>query len=125
MKEKYDSDDDSSSNGEVEDSDGELITPEIDAQIMKTIALIKSKSERVYDAKKEFFSADEINKAKESWEAKQADIKGKGKAVHLKDYHRERLLNGKSLDGEEEQVSNKGMSHVQEQEFLKNQLKVY
>ena len=125
MKEKYDSDDDSSSNGEVEDSDGELITPEIDAQIMKTIALIKSKSERVYDAKKEFFSADEINKAKESWESKQADIKGKGKAVHLKDYHRERLLNGKALDGEEEQFSNKGMSHVQEQELLKNQLKVY
>jgi protein KRI1 len=54
----YGEDDEGStdSDSELEDEDGELITPQVDAQIMKTIAMIRAKNPEVYDEKTTFFS---------------------------------------------------------------------
>jgi protein KRI1 len=48
--------DSESSDSEIEDEDGELVTPAIENQILKTISLIKSKDPSVYDSSKSFFS---------------------------------------------------------------------
>jgi hypothetical protein len=50
MKDEVDSD------FELEDEKGELATPSIDAQFLKTYALLKKKDARVYDPKNKFFS---------------------------------------------------------------------
>lgn len=48
--------DESSSDDEEEDEVGELVTPEVDAQILTTISKIRRKDPVVYDASKNFFS---------------------------------------------------------------------
>jgi protein KRI1 len=69
---------DESSTSEEEDEFGELVTPEVDAQIMKTIVAIKSKDPKVYDSQSNFFSDEEIRKARQQWLDKQ-----RGKKVNL------------------------------------------
>ncbi|KAJ3274803.1 KRRI-Interacting protein 1 [Terramyces sp. JEL0728] len=49
LKQEYANGESSSSDDEVEDDIGELITPEVDAQILKTISMIKAKDTKVYD----------------------------------------------------------------------------
>lgn len=44
-----------SSESEPEDDVGEELTPEIDAQIMKTIAAIRTRDQAVYDSNHNFF----------------------------------------------------------------------
>jgi len=46
----------SDSTSEEEDEYGELVTPEIDAQILKTITAIRSKDPKVYDSNTSFFA---------------------------------------------------------------------
>ena len=57
LQEKYKQfgESESSSTSEEEDEFGELITPEIDVQIVKTISAIKNKDEKVYDPDQVFF----------------------------------------------------------------------
>ncbi len=45
-----------SESDEEEDEEGELVTPEVDAQIMKTIAMIREKNPMVYDSNIQHFS---------------------------------------------------------------------
>ena len=40
---------------EEEDEEGELVTPEVDAQILKTIAMIQAKDPTVYQPESQFF----------------------------------------------------------------------
>jgi protein KRI1 len=116
----YDSEEEESTD-EEEDENAELLTPEVDAQIMKTIAAIRTKDPRVYDSKKEFFVGEEIEKAKKNWEEKQ---KQSGKKVTLKDYHREVLLeDGGIIDDDNENEAPAPKTHVQEQEEMKNDFK--
>ena len=132
MKEQYGSDEnlsgDESSTSEEEDDIGELITPELDAQIMKTIALIRTKQNEVYDSKKEFFSQEEIEKAKEKWNLKQEKLK-KEKPMKLKDYHRKVLLEEAGKESNESMSSSQGehltksMTHFEEQAALKDDFK--
>ncbi|KAM3580755.1 Kinetochore protein Spc24 [Umbelopsis sp. WA50703] len=107
---------------EEEDENAELLTPEVDAQIMKTIAAIRTHDPRVYEADKQFFNDEEIEKAKSAWEQKQ---KQTGKKVTLKDYHRTTLLeNGGVIDeDEEEEPKHVEKTHVQEQEEMKDDFK--
>lgn len=50
LEELYGSEDeDDSESDEVEDEDGELITPQLDAQIMKTIHLLQKRDSSMYD----------------------------------------------------------------------------
>ncbi|KAJ1828914.1 Ribosome biogenesis protein Kri1, partial [Coemansia sp. RSA 2703] len=58
----------SSDESDVEEDDiGELITPELDAQIMKTLTALRSKDKSIYDNNTNFFSEDAIKKSQESW----------------------------------------------------------
>lgn len=87
---------------------------------MKTIAAIRTKDPRVYDAKKEFFDGEEIEKAKKNWEEKQ---KQAGKKVTLKDYHREVLLEDGGIIDEDDEAAPAPKTHVQEQEEMKSDFK--
>jgi len=123
LKDKYgDSEsEESESTSEEEDETGQLVTPFLDAQIVKTIASIKRKDPEVYDPKTAFFEEEEVKKAKEAWKEKQ---KKKEKPVTLKDLQRKRLLEGK-LDGEDyEEEGKKLLTMVEEQEKAKRELKV-
>ncbi|CAJ0838382.1 4192_t:CDS:10 [Entrophospora sp. SA101] len=109
LKEKYDRSDLNSedvavsdSTSEEEDEYGELITPEVDAQIMKTITAIRSK-----------------------------DPKSGTKPIHLKDYHRQILLkNGGNDDSDSDNdISTKAynkkleLTPIEEEQKLKEELK--
>jgi protein KRI1 len=48
--------DSDSEDDEEEDEVGELITPEVDAQILKTISSIRAKEEKIYNPETNFFS---------------------------------------------------------------------
>jgi protein KRI1 len=53
--------DESASSSEEEDEVGELVTPEIDAQIIKTLTLIRKGDPSVYTPDKHFFSGTHFN----------------------------------------------------------------
>ncbi|KAK9768491.1 Kinetochore protein Spc24 [Basidiobolus ranarum] len=112
-----DEDDDTS---EEEDEFGELVTPAVDAQIMKTISLIRNRDPKVYDAKQDLFSAEEVEKAKKEWEEKKKQLKAAGKPVTLKDYHRNVILED---GGVVDESVEKPLTHVQEQQILKKEMK--
>ncbi|KAI8916036.1 KRI1-like family C-terminal-domain-containing protein [Gorgonomyces haynaldii] len=100
LKARYE-DEDSESTEEEEDEDGILVTPQVDAKIMSTIAMIQAKDPKVYDQSQVFFD-EELEKPK---------TEAQPKPFKLKDYHRENLLNPK----EEE------MTHVEEQANVKQE----
>jgi len=118
LQHKY-ANEESSSDDEPEDEVGELVTPALDAQIVKTIALIRKKDPSVYDSSKSFFSHEQIHQAKKEWLEKKKETK----PLTLKDYHRKNLLEkgGKYL-GEDDQDEPK-MSFAEEQEIAKQELK--
>ncbi|KAI9208827.1 KRI1-like family C-terminal-domain-containing protein [Polychytrium aggregatum] len=114
---EYDSQNESMS--EEEDEHGELVTPAVDAQIMKTIQLIREKDPQIYDPKTALFSEEKLAEAKQKWEEKQKEMK-KSKPVKLKDYHRQRLLEGDagSDDNDDNDASDPTMTHAEEQAHL-------
>lgn len=112
----FDSDEDESTS-EEEDEYGELITPEVDAQIMKTILKVKAHDKDIYDSEKKFFSEQEMEKARQLWKEKQEKQKAE-KPMHLKDYHRKVLL-GEIKDDEGEEKKEK--TFVEEQNDLKKE----
>lgn len=121
-----------SESDEEEDDDGELLTPAVDAQILKTLSEIRSRSDKVYDPTTNFFDESEISKMDQEWRKKHASkVKSISKpdkkpSMTVKDYQRERLLSGRGLeedDDEEEDNEPLPLSHVQEQELLKAEMK--
>ena len=54
----------------VEDEDGELVTPAVEAQILKTMAEIRAGDGKIYNPKVNFFSPEELAKAETEWKAK-------------------------------------------------------
>ncbi|KAG0268250.1 hypothetical protein DFQ27_007218 [Actinomortierella ambigua] len=137
----YDLDDDSEED-EEEDETGELITPELDGQIMRTIGLIRSKDPKIYEAANYFFIPEEMENARKEWKEKQEQAKA-NKPVTLKDYHRKVLLEDGGMVDEEEEVKkattaaaagqkdkkttkNKQeseMTYVEQQEHLKKEMR--
>jgi protein KRI1 len=90
LKEKYGEGDEtetSSSENEVEDDDGELITPQVDAQIMKTIKLIQEKNPIIYDHKTKLIDDQLIEEARKSFESKTTE-----RGISLKEYQTNMLL---------------------------------
>ncbi|ORZ36830.1 KRI1-like family C-terminal-domain-containing protein [Catenaria anguillulae PL171] len=119
-----DSEDDSES--EEEDEVGELVTPEVDAQILKTIALIRKKDPKVYQSESAFFSEEALETAQAEWKRKQQELKSRTKKVTLKDLEREQVLKGivdVAAAGEEELAKLRELTHVEQQEQLKNEFK--
>ncbi|KAJ3136358.1 KRRI-Interacting protein 1 [Physocladia obscura] len=112
---------------EEEDENGELLTKELDVQILKTIGLIRAKRPEVYDPKRKFFSEEELEKSKNEWEEKQNIKKAEGKKVTLKDYHRQRLLEG-TMDDQDDENDNASeipipQTYFEEQEDIRRSFK--
>ena len=110
---------DSSSDDESEDDQGLLMTEDLDAEISATLQAIKNKDPRIYDKSAVFYKPfdPEAAAAAESRDHKE-------KPVHLKDYHRERYLNG-AVDGDSEDEtapSRPPKTFVQEQEDIKQSI---
>jgi protein KRI1 len=98
------------SSSEEEDDQGLLATPALDSEIFATLNAIRSKDPRVYDKTATFYS--EFDEASnETGES----IKQQ-KPMYLRDYHREKLLNGGKGDDDEEEAPK---TFAQEQEELK------
>ena len=127
VNEKYKSnpdayEDEESDSDEVEDEDGALITPQVDAQILKTLVMLKNKEPKVYNPQTQFYNEQEFENAQEKWMEKVQSIQ---KPMRIKDYHRQQLLSSQN------EVQNDSKSHsldsktvltpAQEQERLKNE----
>ncbi|KAJ2707006.1 Ribosome biogenesis protein Kri1 [Coemansia sp. IMI 203386] len=108
-----------------EDENGELITPELDAQIMKTLTALRSKDKSIYDSKVNFFSEDEIKRSNEKWKNKQEEARKRAEGgMSLREYqHKVMVEHGGVVDEDKEIQKSVGMTHVQEQEALKNEFK--
>ncbi|ODV92768.1 hypothetical protein CANCADRAFT_30823 [Tortispora caseinolytica NRRL Y-17796] len=88
LKSKYDSDEDGSSSSD-EDEDAELITGKVEEKFQEVLQAIRSDDSRLFDKNVRFFDDADLEQPK-----------SKDKPVYLKDYQRERLLNGE-MDKEE------------------------
>ncbi|KAJ1839806.1 Ribosome biogenesis protein Kri1, partial [Coemansia sp. RSA 2703] len=121
-----DSSAESSDESDVEEDDiGELITPELDAQIMKTLTALRSKDKSIYDNNTNFFSEDAIKKSQESWKLKQEAARKKAESGMTITQYQHKLMveHGGVVDENKELIENTGMTHVEEQEALKNEFK--
>lgn len=131
--EEDESDYSDSESDEEEDDEGELLTPAVDAQILKTLSEIRSRSQKVYDPNTKFFDEQELAKIDQEWRkkhsgAKKNTLKPDSKPkMTVRDYQRERILSGKALEeAEHEELEEEGplpLTHVQEQELLKAEMK--
>ncbi|KAF2757888.1 Krr1-domain-containing protein [Pseudovirgaria hyperparasitica] len=115
LEEKYgpveaDSDDESSSE---DDDEGELINENVDNDILATIQAIKAKDPKIYDTNAHFFSEEIVV-------PKQPNGGKKEKPMHLQDYHRKNLLEGKFDQDPEEEDTPK--TYAQEQQQLKDDI---
>ncbi|KAJ2456179.1 Ribosome biogenesis protein Kri1 [Coemansia sp. RSA 2336] len=115
-----DSEDSESSSDEIEDENGELITPEVDAQIMKTLTALQSKDTSVYNPKVNFFSEEAVKKAEDAWKAKQAQ-KEKQEGMTLAQYQYNIDMEHGGVVDEEKELPR--MTHVEEQKALKDAFK--
>ncbi|KAJ1670919.1 Ribosome biogenesis protein Kri1, partial [Coemansia sp. RSA 25] len=106
-----------------EDENGELITPEIDAQIMKALSALRSKDKSIYDSNVNFFSEDVIQESQKSWKAKQEAARQANEGVMtLRDYQHKVMVEHGGVVDEDKEVR-RSLTHVQEQEALKNEFK--
>ncbi|KAJ2730747.1 Ribosome biogenesis protein Kri1 [Coemansia sp. BCRC 34962] len=119
-----DSGDSSSEESDVEeDENGELITPEIDAQIMKALSALRSKDKSIYDSNVNFFSDDVIQESQKSWKAKQEAARQASQGVvTLRDYQHKIMVEHGGVVDEAKEVPS-ALTHVQEQEALKSEFK--
>ncbi|GAA5887721.1 hypothetical protein JCM5296_004469 [Sporobolomyces johnsonii] len=87
-----DEDDDDSEDLSDDDSDAELVTPQVDAAILRTLARIKAKDPSVYEPDKDIFEEEESRTAAGSTSFAGKKSSASSKPVLLKDYQRSRLL---------------------------------
>ncbi|KAI9188121.1 Kinetochore protein Spc24 [Blastocladiella emersonii ATCC 22665] len=121
------SDDSDASSSEEEDEVGELVTPEVDAQILKTLTMIRKRDPAVYQPDTQFFSPAMLEKTQAEWKAKQRELKQQAKKVTLKDLEREQVLRGITdveAAGEQELAAIRGeLSHVEQLAKVKEEFK--
>lgn len=102
------SDTSSEESSSEEEDEGELATEALDSEIIATINAIKTKDPRVYDTSVKFYTDADSEAGATSKVAKE-------KPMHLRDYHRQNLLNG--VHGED--VDEQPLTYNEEQERLK------
>ncbi|WBW70907.1 ribosome biogenesis protein Kri1 [Schizosaccharomyces osmophilus] len=110
------SEDEDESSEESEDSEGELVTPEVDAAILKILTKIRNKDPDIYNNGQQFF--DDTEKS-----IKSTVKENKGRPVTLKDYHRNQLISGNVMEAmeEDEKPRSEVPTHVEEQEQLRKE----
>ena len=107
-----DDEDEDSSSDETEDDDAELATKDLDAEIEETLAAIKRKDPRVYDKEVRFYQEFDPD-------TQEVDGTKKDKPMSLHDYHRRNLLEGYTVDEQDEAPAGAPRTYGQEQEDLK------
>ena len=112
--EQEDEDGDSSSD-ESEDDEADLVTADLDNEIMSTLQAIKNKDPRVYDTSVKFYRDIDAELGA------QKEAEKKEKPMYLQDYHRQNLLAGHA-GGEDEEEYAPPQTYQQEQDALKRQL---
>jgi protein KRI1 len=101
----------SSSEPETEDEDGELANEDVDAEISATLAAIRSKDPRIYQKDVNFYNTLEVT-------AKTAPRETGDKPLYLRDYHRKNLLENDGQNKENGEELER-LPYAQEQEALK------
>ncbi|GAA5850066.1 hypothetical protein JCM8547_001001 [Rhodosporidiobolus lusitaniae] len=121
-------DDDDSEDLSDDDEDAELVTREVDAAILATLAKIRAKDPSVYEQGRNVFDEEEartatFSKSSSSSRAK-ASSSSSSKPVLLKDYQRARLLANPTGDESLDSLpSGVEPTPVQEQALLKQEIK--
>ncbi|EEY69052.1 uncharacterized protein PITG_05226 [Phytophthora infestans T30-4] len=87
-------DDDDESDSETEDEDGEELTKELDADISKTLRLIRKRDPAIYDSSIAFFKKVEADSDSEEEEEKKSKKKKGSAPVYYKDLVRQQVMTG-------------------------------
>ncbi|TIA87927.1 hypothetical protein E3P99_02891 [Wallemia hederae] len=124
LQEKYGddySDESSDSDQSSEDEEGDLLTPDVDAALLKTLSLLKSKDPSIYTDKKVFEEEQQRLKDKAAaLNSKRSKLSGK--PMTLADFEREKLLKGEFSDEEDNDDGMQPATHAQEQRDLKKEV---
>lgn len=115
----------SSSEEEEEEEEENELTQQFDKDFYKTLAYLKNKDPKIYNQDVTFF--DDTNKVQESYSEKKKHKTKKEKAVFLRDFERNIIVEreGKFSDSEDEDILKKNkeesskITYVQEQRQLK------
>ncbi|MCJ1307259.1 KRRI-Interacting protein 1 [Agyrium rufum] len=103
----------SDSESEEEDDAGDLASGKLDEQFQATLAALRKKDPRLYDATVKFYDSDDENGDDSTTKEKKA------KPMYLSDYHRQNLLNGVSHVDDDVTAP---PTYVQEQDRLKKDI---
>ncbi|GAA5994929.1 KRI1 family protein [Rhodotorula paludigena] len=119
-----DDDDDDETDYSTDDEDAELVTPEVDAAILRTLAKIRAKDPSVYEHGREVFDEEEAHtKASRPSSSSRATAKASSsKPVLLKDYQRARLLANPEDDASLDAGDAAPLTHAEEQRALKREI---
>lgn len=109
-----DSDDSNITTSDEEDELGDLLTPELDAQLLKTVAKIRSKDSSIYNSNSEFFSEEQMESIKKEWKNKKAI--NEYKPLDLKQYHNKMIKEGFIDDDENEPIYHDRSEIIKEEE---------
>ncbi|POY71428.1 hypothetical protein BMF94_5741 [Rhodotorula taiwanensis] len=125
-----DDDEDDETDYSTDDEDAELVTPEVDAAILRTLAKIRAKDPSVYEEGRNVFDEEEAETAaaRRSRNAASSSSSSRQKAakpVLLKDFQRARLLANPEGDDEATTGANGGYqpTPVEEERMLKQEMK--
>ncbi|KAJ1508734.1 KRRI-Interacting protein 1 [Coelomomyces lativittatus] len=90
------------SSSDVEDENGDLINPEVDAEVLKTWISLRKKDPKIYDANVKLYNESVFDAAEKRWLEKKNEKKVQQKTLTLSELARKRLEQG-VLDSEEEE----------------------
>ncbi|KAK4055204.1 Kinetochore protein Spc24 [Microbotryomycetes sp. JL201] len=108
-----------------DDSDAELVTPAVDAAILRTLAKIRNKDPSVYEQGRQVFDEEESAIGSSSKQSAATRQQSKPKPVLLKDYQRQRVLADPTLSVSDNapDSSFQPLTHRQEELALKDEVK--
>ncbi|KAG2759617.1 hypothetical protein PC129_g7857 [Phytophthora cactorum] len=114
-------DDDDDSDSETEDEDGEELTKELDADISKTLKLIRKKDPAIYDPSIAFFKKSETDSDSDEGEGKKSKKKKGSAPLYYKDLVRQQVIAGDVSGSEEEggEDSKSVQTYAEEQAQIK------
>ncbi|KWU43653.1 Krr1-domain-containing protein, partial [Rhodotorula sp. JG-1b] len=124
-----DEDEDDETDYSTDDEDAELVTPEVDAAILRTLAKIRAKDPSVYEEGRAVFDEEEAETAAARRAAASGSKSARQKAskpVLLKDFQRARLLANAQGDDDAAAPSanaEAALTPVEEQRLLKQEMK--
>ena len=103
-----------------EDEDADLVTEDVDGEIMATLQAIKTKDPRVYDKNVRFYKEldDDAAESLANGDAAQS----KQKPIYLHDYHRQNLLAGQTGSDEVEDGDTAPRTYQAEQDAMRKEL---